>query len=59
MSTDALDVRIENVPDDVDDPSSFNVVIVYETTPVRYHEDGTPYADWEADLWTGQWKEGK
>ncbi|MCI9197539.1 MAG: hypothetical protein HFH55_06500 [Lachnospiraceae bacterium] len=50
MSTDALDVRIENVPDDVDDPASFNVVIVYETTPVRYHEDGTPYADWEANL---------
>lgn len=27
---------------------SFNVIVVQECTSVRYKEDGTPYADWEA-----------
>lgn len=27
-------------------PEKFNVVIVQECTEVLYHEDGTPYADW-------------
>lgn len=52
-STDALDVKIENIPEEVKDGDSFNVVVIYETTPVRYHEDGTPYADWSATLKTG------
>ena len=29
---------------------TFNVVVVYEQTPVRYTADGTPYADWSAAL---------
>lgn len=52
-STDPLDVRIEDVPAEVDDAAAFNVVVVYETTPVLYREDGTPYADWTATLDSG------
>ena len=29
---------------------NFNVVIIYESTPVQYREDGTPFADWEMVL---------
>lgn len=49
-STDILDIKIENVPEGMEDASSFNVVVIYESTPVRYREDGTPYADWSAKL---------
>lgn len=49
-STDMLDIKIENIPEEVKNGDSFNVVVIYETTPVRYHEDGTPYADWTAEL---------
>ena len=49
-ATDVLDIKIENVPEDVKDPASFNVVVIYETTPVLYREDGTPYADWSAKV---------
>ena len=38
--TEELQVRIENVPEDITDPASFNVVVVYESTPVRYDEAG-------------------
>lgn len=51
-TTPSLNVKINNVPstDDIKNgaivPSeSFNVVLIYETTPVLY-DDGTPYADW-------------
>lgn len=48
-STDALDVVIQ-IPAGEDasweDGDSFQVIVIYESTPVRYHEDGTPYADW-------------
>ena len=27
-------------------PEEFNIVVIEECTPVLYHEDGTPYADW-------------
>ncbi len=40
--TNELQVKIENVPQDVTE-KEFNVVVVYETTPVQYKEDGTPY----------------
>ena len=52
-STESLDIKIENVPTDVKDSASFHVVVVYETTPVLYHEDGTAYADWERKVDTG------
>ena len=52
-TTDELLVKIENVPEDVKDADSFNVVVVYESTPVLYREDGTPYADWNSKVNTG------
>lgn len=57
-STEILDVKIENIPEDVKNGDNFNVVVIYETTPVRYREDGTPYADWSAKLNTGTVKGG-
>ena len=27
----------------------FNVIVIYESTPVRYHEDGTPFTVYETD----------
>ena len=30
--------------------SNFNVVVTYESTPVRYNPDGTTAADWENPL---------
>lgn len=29
---------------------NFNVVVIYECTPVRYDENGTPYADWDSQV---------
>lgn len=54
-STSALDIHIENVPatEELKDADSFNVVVIYESTPVQYREDGTPYADWSLKLTTG------
>lgn len=52
-TTEELLVKIENVPEDVKDADSFNVVVVYESTPVLYREDGTPYADWSSKVNTG------
>lgn len=46
--TNELQVKIENVPEDVTE-KEFNVVVIYETTPVQYKEDGTPYAFDEID----------
>ena len=59
-ATGGLDIKIGNVPESVEDGSSFNIVVVYETTPVRYDENGKPYADWNAtlDIKSGQWKGG-
>lgn len=52
-----LQVRIENVPEDITEPTSFNVVVVYESTPVRYDEAGNPYADWSRKLDSGSMDE--
>lgn len=53
-STDVLDVVIDIPSKEEDekfeDGDSFNVIVIYESTPVRYHEDGTPYADWTQTL---------
>ena len=53
-STDVLDVVIE-IPskeegETLEDGENFNVIVIYESTPVRYREDGTPYADWTQTL---------
>ena len=53
-STDVLNVVIDFPAADgesvSEDRESFNVIVIYESTPVRYHEDGTPYADWTEKL---------
>lgn len=46
-TTEELLIKIENIPEDVTDPKAFNVVVVYESTPVRYDEAGNPYANWD------------
>ena len=33
-----------------EDGESFNVIVIYESTPVRYDENGEPYADWSGIL---------
>lgn len=53
----ALDIRIDNVPDDVKDGDHFDVVVVYESTPVVY-KDGEASADWNAELVTGSTERG-
>lgn len=42
-----LKVAISGIPEG---EGSFNVAVIYESTPVQYHEDGTPYADWSIKL---------
>lgn len=39
-----IQVGIGDIPEE---EGSFNVAVVYESTPVQYQPDGTPYADWE------------
>ena len=41
-------IKIENVPEEVKESAEFNVVVIYEYTPVRYDQNGDPYADWSA-----------
>lgn len=45
-STDILDIKILDLPEDFD-KDSFNVVVVQECTPVIYDENGSPSADWD------------
>ena len=45
-STPVLDIHIGNVPENVKDGTSFNVIVYTECTPVLY-EDGQPTADWD------------
>ena len=52
-STTSLDVAIGNIPKDAKEGDEFNVVVIYESAPVRYKADGTAYADWEHLLDTG------
>lgn len=57
-STEKLLVKIEGIPEDAREGDDLNVIVVYETTPVRYSENGEPYADWSATLDTGTVKGG-
>lgn len=52
-STGEFDVFISNVPTSVTEGDEFNIVVVYESTSVRYRADGTPYADWSVRLDSG------
>lgn len=47
-------VRINQRPAEPEEGQEFNVIVVYETTPVRYDKDGRPYADWNQKLQTGE-----
>lgn len=49
-ATESLKVAINNIPTDVAKGDVFNVIVIYESTPVLYHEDGTAYADWNSEL---------
>ena len=46
--TKPLLIKIEKVPEEVKDNTEFNVVVIYESTPVRYDKNGNPYEDWSA-----------
>lgn len=50
-----LDVKIDGIPKDAVD---FNVIVVYETTPVIYDANGNPSADWNNILDNGNLSEG-
>ena len=56
--TSQLDVTISDVPAGAKPGDNFNVVIVYETTPVLYDESGEPYANWNNILDNGNLSEG-
>lgn len=49
-TTDSLYIEINEIPKDVVKDDVFNVIVIYESTPVLYHEDGTAYADWNSEL---------
>ncbi|MCI8788949.1 MAG: hypothetical protein HFH92_07565 [Lachnospiraceae bacterium] len=53
-STESLNLKIDGIPEDLE---RFNVVVIYESTPVKYHEDGSAYTveetDWDEILDTG------
>ena len=59
-TTEELSIKIQteqdgilsNLPADAN-PADFNVIVVYECTPVRYRENGEPYADWAVKVETG------
>lgn len=38
--------------DSLEAGDQFNVVVIYESTPVRYDGNGNPYADWDAEVST-------
>ena len=46
--TKPLLIKIEGVPEEVKESAEFNVVVIYESTPVSYDQNGNPYADWSA-----------
>ncbi len=58
QTTPELTVKVTGVPYDIDDPLAFGIAVVYEHTPVRYREDGIPYADWGQKISHEAGKEG-
>ena len=45
-----LNILIQKIPLDVVKGDTFNVIVVYESTPVLYTNEGEPYADWTSEL---------
>lgn len=62
-ATGALDLKIGGIPEEPEAQERFNVVVVYESTPVKYHEDGSAYTvhetDWSELLDGGSTERGK
>ena len=52
-STDVLEIKIGNIPETPEPGQGFNVAVIYESTPVRYHAGGEAYADWTVILDSG------
>lgn len=50
QSTSPLQVKITGVPEDPEQGDNFNVVVIYESTPVLYDESGQPKANWNIIL---------
>ena len=44
-STSQIDISIA-FPGTPKEDDSFSMIVIYESTPVKYNEDGTTYADW-------------
>lgn len=69
-ATEELLVKIDGVPvgedgkpvdkdgKPLEDGAQFNVIVIYECTPVLYNEEGNPYADWNLKLDTDGTKGG-
>lgn len=45
-------IKIDNIPQDVKEDENFNVVVVYECTPVLYDAQGNETADWNGKVTT-------
>lgn len=52
-TTSELQIEILKIPKKPEDGDTFNVIVIYESTPVLYDGEGNPYADWNALLDTG------
>ena len=46
-------VQSADAPDGAVIDDNYNVIVVYESTPVQYDEAGNPYADWSIKLDSG------
>lgn len=51
-SSGPLTLKIDNLPKEVAKGDTFNVIVIYESTPVLYTDAGDPYADWTSKLVT-------
>lgn len=50
QSTSELKIHIDKIPAEAVEGDSFNVIVVYETTPVQYDESGNAVANWNQTL---------
>ena len=48
--TSVLNVKIDKIPTEPEKGNTFSVTVIYESTPVRYDENGTAYANWAAKI---------
>ena len=39
---DVLDIKIKDIPEDAKPGDDFNIIVVYESVPAVFHEDGSP-----------------